>query len=391
MNIITHTEDLKQFCNQIITQTYIAIDTEFIREGKYWSELCLIQIASQDQYALIDPLSPEINLEPLYDCLHKETLLKVFHAPRQDLEIFYQQTKQLPKPVFDTQIAAMALGLGENLSYEALVKTRLNKQINKASRFTNWKQRPLTKEQIKYAISDVTHLSALFPEFYNELKDKNRLDWIDQETSSLLNEEIYKMEPHRAWKQLKIKSYSKSYLANLMALAKWRETQAQRNNIPRAKIMTDDLIYKIAQLNPKHIQEIKKIRSISASFLNRATNTQLIDLLNTAQTDFHLEISNIKKPKPVSNKIKVIKDMLKLLLSIKSEQYRVNARLIASSKEIEHLVLIEPTEIKSPQKSNIQALKGWRYEVFGKDALELKTGKLTLGLKGSEIQLIKTD
>jgi len=283
MKIITTTKGLKEFCQKAEDKDFICIDTEFMRESTFFSELCLIQIATDADEAIIDPLADGIDLTAFNALLTSPTLIKVMHAARQDMEIFYQMCQAVPAPIFDTQIAAMALGFGESIGYMALVKGRLGLNLDKGARFTDWSRRPLSDKQLNYALADVTHLRDLYPDMRQELRDKGRLGWIEEETAPQLNEELYNFNPENAWKRLKIRTHRRENLAVLKAAAAWREEQAIRRNIPRRRVLKDDGLYDIAQNKPTDIKALQKLRGIPKGFVNHRSIGSLIEKINYVQ------------------------------------------------------------------------------------------------------------
>jgi len=269
MNIITTNEALVDYCQAAKFQPFVCIDTEFMRESTFYSILCLIQVATPEQEAIIDPLSEGLDLAPLIELLMDKNITKVMHAARQDMEIFYQMCGAVPESVFDTQIAAMALGFGESVGYGSLVKGRLNIDLDKGARFTDWSRRPLTDKQLTYALADVTHLQTLYQPLVAELEERNRLSWVLEEMAPQMDESLYNFEPEDAWQRLKVRNPKKQYLAVLKAAAAWRERTAQDKDIPRRRVLKDDAIYDLAQQRPRDLQALTKLRAIPRSKASR--------------------------------------------------------------------------------------------------------------------------
>ena len=378
MDIIKTHADLAQFCQAAKSSPYLCIDTEFMRENTFYSILCLIQIATPNASAIIDPLADNMDLSPLIELLRDENITKVLHADRQDLEIFYTLCGAVPKPVFDTQIAAMALGFGENIGYGALVKGRLDINLDKGARFTDWSRRPLSDKQLHYALADVTHLQALYEPLIAELEQKNRLDWVLEEMKPQLEESLYTFEPEQAWQRLKLRNNKKPYLATLRAAAAWREKVAKNKDVPRRRVLKDDALYDLAQQRPTDLKALAKLRAIPRGFEKSSQAADLIAAINTA-------LDNAQNYAPPAPKIKHMPpsigpriEMLKTLLRLSTESQGIAPRLVASAKDIEQLAAFGP-------EAEIDALSGWRRDIFGQDALDMLAGKIALRLEGDDV------
>jgi len=379
VNIIRDNTTLKKFCNKCIKETVLAIDTEFIRENTYYPVLCLVQIASDSFSAVIDPLS-EIEMEPVWEILSNEKILKVFHAGRQDLEIFFNLTGKIPTPIYDTQIAAMFCGLGDQVSYDGLVNQFLGLKISKESQFSNWLQRPLTKKQLQYALTDVNYLIKIFPLIKKMIKKTNREKWVEKELEYLTNKKIYDINPIEIWKKIKIKTPKRETLNILKYLAEWREIECKKRNIPRNRLIRDEILVHLSQLKPTNIFLIKKIRGIPKSLNEKDLN----DILKKIQ--FSCEIKPEKWPKipKHSKKLNVNKaslDLLKLLLTYCSQKSGLAEKLIADANELR---LILDGQIK-----DLEVFKGWRNEIFGKFVYQLLNGKIAFTIKDKEIKKIE--
>ena len=380
MELIKTNKELVEVCRSISKEKFITIDTEFIREKTYWSKLCLIQICTHDKEIIIDPLENHIDLDPFIKILNKKSILKVLHSGRQDIEIFYKISGKIPKPIFDTQIAAMVCGFGESVGYEKLVDKILNKKIDKSSRFSNWAERPLTKKQLKYAIGDVTHLYDIYPILNKEIIEKNRKAWLEDELKILLSKNTYDVSPENAYKRLKIRSYDIKTRAITYQLALWREKKAQLNNIPRARVLKDDIIYELASIKPKSINEINNMRSISNGLrLKEEVKKEIIDNVLVGLSLKDIDLPNLPKKRKLPHGTNSRVSLLKILLNSVSEKYKVAQKLIASTQDLEDLIADDDADIKT--------LKGWRYELFGKKALEFKNGKIAITMNNNDIEL----
>jgi len=380
MELIKTNEQLVEVCKSISKEKFITIDTEFIREKTYWSKLCLIQICSHDKEIIIDPLENDIDLKPFIKILNKKSILKVLHSGRQDIEIFYKMSGKIPQPIFDTQIAAMVCGFGESVGYEKLVEKTLNKKIDKSSRFSNWAKRPLTKKQLKYAIGDVTYLYQIYPILNREILEKERNGWLDDELKILLSEKTYDESPKNAYKRLKIRSYDIKTRAITYQLALWRERKAQLNNIPRSRILRDDLIYELASIKPKSIDEINSMRSLSNGLrLKEEIKEEIIDNVLIGLSMKENDLPKLPKKRKLPHGTNSRVSLLKILLNSVSEKYDVAQKLIASTQDLEDLIADDNADIKT--------LKGWRYELFGKKALEFKNGKIAIIMNNNNIEL----
>ena len=363
-------------------EEYISIDTEFIRDNTYFSKLCLIQVASKNHSFIIDPLKEELNLDSFRKILKKNSIVKIFHSGRQDMEIFYHLFGELPKPIYDTQIAAMVCGFGDQVSYENLVNTLLNIRIDKSSRVSNWSFRPLTEKQIIYALSDVTHLVRIYEKLKNQISNGNRSLWIEDEMKSLAEIKNYKINPSEAWMKIKIKSTKREYLNRVKFLAEWRENVSIKSNIPKNRIMRDDTLLDLASINPKSNEDFKRIRSFNIDRDAKKIN-QISEILNKAQAvpeKLWPENKYIKK-----NKVKsfAILELLKVLIKHVCEEQKVAQKLIAKQDDLELMA--------EGKFDSLKVLDGWRYKIFGKLALELIEGKVSLKIKDKKIFILRED
>ena len=379
MKIIQDSKALREFCEAASQQSFVCIDTEFMRETTFYSILCLIQMATPDDEAIVDPKIEGMDLTPLKDLLLNNDVTKVLHAARQDMEIFYKICDDaVPGPIFDTQIASMALGLGDSAGYGALVKSRLGLNLDKGARFTDWSRRPLSDKQLNYALADVTHLRDLYPEMVEELEQKGRFKWVEEEMQQHSVETLYTFEPEDAWQRLKLRGTKKHYLAALKAAAAWRERQAIKKDVPRRRILKDDGIYDLAQQRPRSLAALAKLRAIPNGFEKSSSAQELIDSLSAA-------IENAEDYAPIAPKIQHMPpslgpriEMLKTLLRLRTEVEGIATRLVANAKDIEKLAAFG-------DKADIDALKGWRRDIFGQDALDMLGGKIALRLEGEHV------
>jgi ribonuclease D len=383
--LITTTEALAALCTRLAKADFITVDTEFMRENTYWPELCLVQIADTQEAAAIDPLAPGLDLTPLWDLLtDNEEVLKIFHAGGQDVEIVYNFTGRTPHPIFDTQIAMMAISQSEQIGYSNLVESWLGITVDKGARFTDWSRRPLTERQIDYAIGDVTHLSKIFPKILARLKKTGRGEWLDQEMEKLADPENYRNEPGEAWLRIKAPSRNPAVLGRLKALAAWRELEAQDKNIPRGRIARDETMADIASHPPKQQADLAKVRGLSAGWKDNEIGKRLMQTLAGAQplTDTELP-PRTPRGAPLGKEGALVADLLKLLLKIRSREIDVAARLLARSDELEMLA--------AGVRKNLPILEGWRYDTFGHDALDLVEGKLAFAVVDGKLKMTHVD
>ena len=384
MNIIKTTSELSKFCTYASKFDYLTVDTEFLRERTYYPKLCLIQLAiPSDQEAnavLVDPLDNQLDLSPLYELFLNTNVVKVFHAARQDLEIFFHDKNIIPKPLFDTQLAAMVCGFGEQVGYETLVRSICKVNLDKSSRFTDWSLRPLTNSQKDYALADVTHLRQIYEYLKSELKQNKREAWVQEELNILKNPETYITRPNEAWKRIKIRSNSSKFLGIVSKLAEFREKYAQQNDIPRNRVFKDDALMEIASLKPKSFDELSRSRLLLRDARKGRIASGILDSVKAAQVSNFEEVNKEVKLAKNLNGNSALSEMLRVLLKAKSEELGVAAKLIAISADLDSLASGERT---------VPALLGWRHKVFGKDALDLCDGKVGLFLDGKNIKTFK--
>ena len=382
MTPITTTEVLREFCARLANQPFITVDTEFMRETTYWPKLCLIQAASPTDAAIIDPLADGLDLEPFLDLLRDESILKVFHAARQDVEIFVK-LGAMPRPMFDTQVAAMAAGFGDQVSYEALVRQMLRQEVDKGSRFTDWARRPLSDAQLVYALGDVTHLAALYPRLRDRLQKDGRLDWVMAEMGDLTDPALYDTDPEKAWKRLKPKKFSAKYLAAFVATAQWRERAAQERDQPRGRILKDEAIDEIASQTPTDPEAFNRLRSVPKGFGGSRLGLELSAELKRVLADPEAHAPKLERPAHNQPAPPSVVELLKVLLKAKSDNAGVATKLIANVADLEKIALSD--------EADVDALKGWRRQLFGEDALKLKRGEIALVLNGPRVEVVEIE
>ncbi|HVY89334.1 MAG TPA: ribonuclease D [Hyphomonadaceae bacterium] len=380
IRLITETDALVQACETLAKGDFLAVDTEFHRETTYWPQVCLIQVASADYDVLVDPMASGIDLEPLMNLLADPSRIKVFHAARQDLEIFTRIIGKTPAPIFDTQIAAMACGLGDSISYENLVSRVLKGTVDKSSQFTDWARRPLSEKQLRYARGDVVYLRKIYKILNDKLVKQNRVDWIEDEHAGLLDPEIYAFEPENAWKRLKIRKYRDDYLAVLANVAAWRERVAQELDKPRGRILKDDAIQEIAQQKPRSADALERMRAVPSGFSRSKHGAGLVHAINQALEAPENFAPDVARPESSGPPPGAVSELLKVLLKQISDDAGVAPRLIANAADLERLAREE--------NPDIPALAGWRRELFGEKALQLKSGKVALAASPRGVKVI---
>ena len=383
--LITDSASLAALIERLSTHDFVAVDTEFMRENSYWPELCLLQIASPDEAAAIDPKASGLDLQPLWDLLvHNHDVLKVFHAGGQDLEIVHNMTDKVPYPLFDTQIAAMALGFGEQVGYSSLIESMLGHALDKGARFTDWSRRPLDKRQIDYAIGDVTHLATVFPRMVEKLRRNGRGLWLDEEMERLADPSSFAFPPEDAWKRLKLPSRNVQVLSRLKALAGWRETEARGKNLPRGRIVKDDTLAELASHPPKTQDDLGKVRGLSAGWRNNDIGARLMAALAAAKPLAPDELPDREPRRPgLTKDAALVSDLLKLLLKIRAKEVGVAPKLIARSDELEALA--------AGVRKDLAILGGWRFDQFGRDALDLVEGRLAFATEDGKLKMTRTE
>ena len=381
MTPITTTAELAAFCKAIKGAPFLAVDTEFMRETTYWPKLCLIQAATPDHEAVIDPLSEDLDLEPFLEVLRDPSIEKVFHAARQDVEIF-NNLKAMPRPLFDTQVAGMAAGFGEQIAYDALVRQMLKIDLDKSSRFTDWARRPLSEAQLTYALADVTHLAALYPTLRARLENEGRLVWVTDEMANLCDPALYDVEPDNAWKRLKPRRHTAKYMAVYKAVAAWRERTAQQRDQPRGRILKDEAIDELATQAPTDAAQFDRMRSVPKGFAGSRFGPDLIDAIREALKDPEAYAPVVERSRVVASPAAgAVVELLNVLLKARAEDAGVASKLIATVSDLEM--------IANDDAAETPALTGWRREAFGEDALRLKRGELALVLDGTRVRVVE--
>ena len=376
--IIKTQDQLDEICAKLAKKPYITIDTEFLRDKTFYSKLCLIQLAAEDIDAVaVDPIEFDLDWTPLNDLLHNENILKVFHAARQDLEIFYQMNGEIPHPIFDTQVAAMVCGYGNSIAYNKLVQDITGHALAKNAQFTDWARRPLATKQLTYALDDVIYLRDVYEALNARLKEQKRDHWVNAEMEILTSPGTYEMPLEDAWKRIKIRSDKPEVIAVLRELASWREEQARGKNVPRNRIIKDDTLADIAVYMPKDIEGLRRIRSLPRDVAKGNKGNIFLKLIAKGRAAPEESWPKVKRGVPFQRENVPILEMLKLLLKINCSEAHVASKLIANTGDLE--------EIAAQDNPDCPAMKGWRFEVFGKDAVALKNGAITLGLKDGQI------
>ncbi|ADE38865.1 ribonuclease D [Candidatus Puniceispirillum marinum] len=378
--LITTNADLLRVVDEFRGKPFLAIDTEFMRERTYYPQLCLIQVGDGTKAVAIDPLAKNLNLEPLWSLMRDESIIKVFHAGNQDMEIFLNEMGGLPSPVYDTQIAGLVCGHGDQIGYDSLVKSILGKNVDKTSRFTDWSKRPLTDRQISYALDDVIYLAQIYPIMLDKIASENRTNWLDEEFKKFSDPATYVTKPENAWKRIKIRHLKAPALMRLMRLAAWREIEAQNRNVPRNRVIRDETLIDLAGTAPNTINEFSKIRNFPGGTDGKFVKPVLKviqDVASIPESELPVIPSRGKPVKPPQ----AVMELLRVLLKYTTDQHNIAPRLIASSDDLELLA----TDDNAP----IRALQGWRREVFGNTALKLKSGEIGLAVKNGKIRVIE--
>ncbi len=378
--LITETEALAALCARLRSEPFVTVDTEFMRERTYWPELCLVQLAGEEEVALVDALAPGLDLAPLGALLADAAVPKVFHAARQDVEIFLLKFDAVPTPLFDTQVAAMVAGYGDQVSYDGLCRSLAGTQIDKAHRFSDWSARPLSAAQMAYAAADVTHLRRIYTALDAKLRREGRLAWVAEEMAALAEPSTYRQDPESAWERLRPRTGNRRFLGVLKAVAAWREREAQRINIPRQRLVKDETLLEIAATTPETVADLARARGISEGFAKGRSGAGLLAAVAAGKAMPEEELPEAPKDRPGPPASPALVALLKVLLAAKSEEHHVAPRLLASSEDLDRLA--------TGDGADLPALHGWRREVFGEAALALKAGRLALGVDGKKVKLI---
>ena len=377
MTLLTKTAELAELCDELAKEPFVALDTEFMRDRTYFPKLCLVQVAGARRHAAVDPLAQGLDLAPLLALMTNPAVVKVFHAARQDVEIFHHLGGAIPMPLFDTQLAAMVCGYGEEVGYETLVARLAKARIDKSSRFTDWSRRPLTKQQLDYALADVIHLRVVYQRLEAQLRQTGRSEWVAQELAGLTDPHTYEQPPEDAWRRIKVRSREPRFLAIVQALAAWRERDAQRRDLPRNRILRDDLLLELAANRPRSTDDIAKLRRIS---LDRASAAAVVAAVRSALELPESLLPVVEPPPKLPRGIGPLVELLRVLLKFQCEEHNVAQRLVATTADLEAIAAFDAPDVP--------ALRGWRLEVFGGAALTLKQGKLGLAVEKGQVVLV---
>jgi ribonuclease D len=377
MDLVTTSADLAAACARLARHPYVTVDTEFLRETTFWPKLCVVQMAGPDEAVIIDALAPGLDLSPFFRLTEDERVVKVFHAARQDVEIAWNLAKLIPRPMFDTQVAAMVLGYGDSISYDQLVLRITGDTIDKSSRFTDWSRRPLSKAQIDYAISDVTHLRDVYLKLKADLERKHRVEWVEDEMRILTSPETYKQDPANAWQRLKTRVKKPKELAVLMEVAAWREREAQSRDLPRARVLKDDAVAEIAHQQPKTAEALSHLRALPRGFERSKAGEAILEAVRAGLARDPKTLPRLSRDKPLSNGASATVELLKVLLRMISEQHGVASKVIATVDDLQ--------KIATDDHAGVPALAGWRRTMFGEQALKLKRGELALAFEGGRV------
>ncbi|MEC8699428.1 MAG: ribonuclease D [Pseudomonadota bacterium] len=378
---IADTISLAAFCEKQKTAASVTVDTEFVREKTYYPILCLVQVAGPDDAVVIDAMASDIDLSPLDELFKNTNVVKVLHASRQDNEIFFNLFGSVPNPIFDTQIAAMVCGFGDQVAYGTLIAKLVGVQLEKTSRFADWSRRPLTQKQLAYALSDVTHLRVAYEKLAAELETSGRAHWLDSEMDVLTAPDTYRMDPREAWRRIKSRTTNPKFLSVLREVAAWREAEAQRRDIPRNRLLRDDSLLDIAAHTPKTSQALSRTRGMPRGFAEGRMADGLLDAIETGVATKPEDQPQVPKRDRLPNGLGPLTDLLKTLLKLRCEEEKVAPKLIASADDLER--------IAASDNADVPALSGWRREVFGEQALALKQGKLGLTAEGKRIRIME--
>ncbi|WP_416796126.1 ribonuclease D [Ciceribacter azotifigens] len=380
--MIETTAALEEACTKLAKSDFITIDTEFLRESTFWPELCLIQMASPDLEVIVDPLAKGIDLAPFFALMADSSVVKVFHAARQDIEIIFHLGNLIPHPIFDTQVAAMVCGFGDSVSYDQLVQKVKNVHIDKTSRFTDWSRRPLSDKQLEYALADVTHLRDVYLKLRGELEREGRADWLTEEMNILESRETYDLHPDDAWQRLKMRLRKPQELAVIKYVAAWREREARNRNVPRSRVLKDDAIYEIAQQQPKDTEALGRLRTIPKGWERSNAGAAIIEAVNEALALPKAEMPHVHRHVQAPDGAAASVELLKVLLRLTSEKHGVAAKVIANSEDLERIAA-------EGEKADVPAMHGWRRELFGDVALKLISGGVGLRFVDKRVEAVE--
>ena len=384
MDLLKTAQELQDAVDRLSDSAFVTVDTEFIRETTFWPELCLIQLAAPGVTALVDPLAPGMDLKPFFDLMRNERVTKVFHAARQDIEIIFHLGNLIPAPVFDTQIAAMVCGFGDSISYDQLVARITGEKLDKTSRFTDWRHRPLSERQLEYALADVTHLIPVYEHLVSRLERDNRGEWLKEEMDILTAQETYDLHPDDAWKRLKMRARKPIELAVLQQIAAWREREAREKNVPRGRILKDDVLYEVAQQQPRDVAALARLRGVPNGWERSSNAAGLLAAVNAAFAIPKEKLPKLPRPPVLPEGTPAAAELIKVLLKLVSEKEGVAAKMLASGDDMERLAAYR-------EKAEVPALTGWRREVFGEQVLKLLNGEVGLRFENRRIQVFPID
>jgi len=376
MDLISTTSDLAAACDRLAQHKVITVDTEFLRETTYYPLLCVVQMASADEAVVVDALAPGIDLKPFFELMSNEAVLKVFHAARQDIEIVWHLSGTIPHPIFDTQVAAMVLGYGDSIAYDQLVDRVTGHRPDKTHRFTDWSRRPLSEEQLHYAVSDVTHLREVFAALDADLRKRDRSDWVSEEMEILTSPKTYDFHPERAWERLKTRVRKPKDLAVLMEVAAWREQEAQSRDVPRGRVLRDEAVSDIATHAPNTLEKLAHLRSVPKGFEKSKWGADIVAAVERGLARDLSALPKLEKPRNNNNGAATV-ELLKVLLRMTAERHAVASKVIATVDDLE--------EIAADDEADVPALRGWRRELFGDAALKLKRGELALAIEKGRV------
>jgi len=382
MEPITTTAALAEACARLSRHPFVTVDTEFLRESTYYPLLCIAQMASPEEAVVVDALAKGIDLAPFYELMANERVLKVFHAARQDIEIVWHQAKRIPHPIFDTQVAAMVLGYGDSISYDQLVQRITGDALDKSHRFTDWSRRPLSSAQLAYAVSDVTHLRDVYLALAADLERRGRSDWVGEEMTILTSPDTYRADPETAWERLKTRARKPKELAVLVEVAAWREREAQSRDVPRGRVLKDDVLGDIATHAPTTAERLAGLRSLPKGFERSKWGQDILDAVQRGLARDPKTLPRLDRPRMAGNTNATI-ELLKVLLRLTSEHHGVAAKVIATVDDLER--------IASDDSADVAALKGWRREMFGEQALALKHGRTALAIEKGRVVAVTRD
>jgi ribonuclease D len=381
MKIVSTTDDLAKACAEIARHPFVTVDTEFLRETTFWPELCLLQMACPGDAYIVDVLAIGLRLDPFFELMANQKVVKVFHAARQDIEIIFNLGGLIPNPIFDTQVAAMVCGYGDSISYDQLVYRISSERVDKSSRFTDWKRRPLSQKQLEYALADVTHLRDVYQSIKANLEEQGRSDWVAEEMDILTSRDTYDLPPEQAWQRLKLRVRKPREFALMKLIAAWRENMARQHNVPRGRIIKDEAIYEICAHPPQTIADLGELRGLARGFDKGRYGTEMLALVKTALAMPKAQLPELPQPRQAPEGTGAATEMLKVLLKLIVEKHGVAAKVIATVDDLER--------IAADDSADVPALKGWRRQLFGNAALKLKNGELALGFNGKSVTLIE--